>query len=86
MKNTILRLILIFPVWTFCLSNANDLEVLTDAYEREKARVLAPVELKYDRALKELLLKFTQAGRLDEANAVQALIEDRNNGAGGDFG
>lgn len=64
---------------------SNELETLSQAYEREKARVLAPVELKYQKALEELLLKYTKAGRLNEATAVQALLADRNNEGGGDW-
>jgi hypothetical protein len=75
---------------TFTVSSCSplfstELDALTDSYEREKARVLAPVESGYDRALKELLLKYTKAGRLAEANTVQALLDDRNNGGGGDW-
>lgn len=84
MKTALLTIAAILSL-SFSISMANELETLTGSYEREKERVLAPVELKYDKALNELLLKYTKAGRLAEANAVKALIQDRGNGANGDW-
>lgn len=84
MKSTVLTIAAIL-LFSFSISIANELEALSDSHEREKARILAPVELKYDRALSELLQKLTKAGRLEEAIAVKNLIEDRSNGADGDW-
>ncbi len=82
MKNIVLTSLLLLTS-PFALSS--ELETLTAGYEREKARVLAPVELKYDAALRELKLKYTQAGRLEEAIAVTEILESRSSEEGGDW-
>jgi hypothetical protein len=53
------------------------LEVLIQSYEREKERVLKPVERTYDSTLKELQMEYTKAGRLEDAVAVQKVIDSR---------
>ena len=71
-----------------CISTASfagDLETLIQSYEREKARVLAPVEQKYEQALEELKLKYTKAGQLDEAVAVAAILNERKGLRSGDW-
>ena len=85
MNLKILAITLTLSVSSSATVRSNELETLTESYEREKARVLAPVEAKYQKALEDLLLKYTKAGRLDEATAVQVLLADRNNEGGGDW-
>ncbi|MDF1738176.1 MAG: hypothetical protein P1U86_03365 [Verrucomicrobiales bacterium] len=53
------------------------LQVLLDSYEREKERVLKPLERKLDTALVDLRDQFTKAGRLQDALAVNNLISSR---------
>tara|TARA_R110002096_G_scaffold39227_4_gene107497 strand:+ start:1253 stop:1771 length:519 start_codon:yes stop_codon:yes gene_type:complete len=53
------------------------LQVLLDGYEREKERVLNPVERKLDTALVALRNQYTTAGRLQDALAVRDLIASR---------
>ena len=55
------------------------LRTLVEGYERERARVLDPLERKFDEALLDLQRQFTKAGRLEDAVAVAAIIEARTN-------
>lgn len=53
------------------------LQILNEGYERAKERALKPIEDQYDLQLKELLLVFTKAGRLEDAMAVNKIIASR---------
>jgi len=53
------------------------LQSLVESYEREKARVLGPLDRKFDAALLEMQRQFTKAGRLEDALTVNKMIESR---------
>ena len=53
------------------------LQSLVDSYDREKRRVLEPVNRKFDAALLELREQFTKAGRLEDAVATDKIIAAR---------
>ncbi len=84
----VIVLFLLFPIVSiimpvgFAQAQENEkrplkLEVLIQSYEREKERVLKPVERKYDSTLKELQMEFRKAGRLEDVLAVQKVIDSR---------
>lgn len=54
-----------------------ELEILTGRYEGEKSRALAPIELSYDRELSRLKDRYTKAGNLDAAIAVDRVLKSR---------
>ena len=54
-----------------------EVKQLVDAYEREKARVLAPLNSNFDRALSDLKASYVKAGNLNGALAVDAFIKKR---------
>lgn len=76
-----MKIILFFASIFFAIAAAAEdpfeLKVRVSAYESEKKRVLAPVELKYDRDLIDLKSRYTKAGRLDDALAVDRIIKSR---------
>ena len=55
-------------------------QALVEAYEREKDRVLAPLDSNFEKALSELKVSYTQAGNLNGALAADALIKARVRG------
>lgn len=55
-----------------------ELDVLKDAYDREIRRLTEPVNRKYDDALRELKIRYTKAGRLDDALAVDKILQERH--------
>ena len=85
MKPLALLLFSVSHFLIFSTVTADELKNLTEAYEREKLRVLSPVERKYTDALNALLQRYTQAGRLKEANSVQSIIDARGGGGLGDW-
>lgn len=75
-------------VFTFAREDGKqspELQSLIESYERDKARVLAPIDQKFDRDLEQLKVRFTQLGKLEEAVAVMELIEARK-AKGGESG
>ena len=60
------------------------LQEMVETYEREQARLLAPVEAKYDQALQRLKVELTRNGNIEAAVEVNELIASRKGGPVGE--
>ena len=75
MKTTLILTLLLMMAQG--LSRAGELDTLRESYDREKARLVKPLDDKLRKDLEALKVSLVKESKLDEADKVDAIIRER---------